>query len=100
MVIKYIYIVESHALQALIEACKKVLLRTPVTIRSWPHVITCFCRNDELITVSRKIRSQDLSEILFCSTGRWSIVIRKIKMGNAMIECISENASAVLKGIE
>ena len=48
---KQIHIVELQSFQALVDAGYEVFARTPVAVRTVPHMMPCFAGNDQFITV-------------------------------------------------
>ena len=86
VMVEDIHIIQSHTLQALIQAGHQVLFTAPVAVRSGPHIITSLRGNHQFIPVHTQILFQDTSEIFFCSTVYRSIVVRQIKMCDTVVK--------------
>ncbi len=86
VMIEDIYIFQPHPLKALVQAGQQIFPAAPVSIRSRPHVITCFCADDQLVSVRSQIFFQYSPEILLRAAGRRPIIIRKIKMTDSVVK--------------
>src|SRR5665648_885485 len=99
MRIEYIYIFQIHALQTLVEARKQVFATSPLAIRSGPHQVTSFGRNDQFITVRSQIELHNFSKIFFSRSGRRTVIIGQVEMGYSQVECTAAHGPTVLKDI-
>ena len=97
VMIEYIYIIQSHTLQALIQAGYQILFAAPVAVRSGPHIITGFRRNHQFITIPSQSFCKDPSKILLSTARYRSIIICQIKMCNAMIKCCMAHVLHIVK---
>ena len=84
--VKNIHIFQTHALQALVKACQKILAAAPVSIRAFPHIIACLCCDDQLITVWHQFFFQDLAEIPFRTSIGRSVIIGKVKLCDTIVK--------------
>jgi len=85
--IENIHIIESHALQRLIQTGKKIFSASTVAVRPFPHIIAGFCGDDHFIPVRAEMFFQNLTEIAFCAAGLRPIVVCQIKMGDSIVKC-------------
>src|SRR4029077_15242620 len=66
---------EPHPPEALVEACQQVLARAPFAVRAPPHVVARLRRYDELVSVWREIKPEDVTEpLLRRAVGRPVVV--------------------------
>ena len=79
-------VVESHPLQALVQAGEQVLARAPDPVGSRPHVIAGFGRDHQLVAAPRQVALQDAAEILLGRAVGRAVVVRQVEVGNAEIE--------------
>ena len=82
-----IHIGKAHPLEALIQACHQVLFAAPISIGAWPHIISGFGGNHQLIPVCAEAFCQDTAKILLCCAGLRAVIIGQVKMGNPMVKC-------------
>ena len=99
MRIEDINIFQTHPFQALIQACHQILATSPVTIRTGPHIISGFCRNNKLIPVQPQTFLQDTTEVFLCRSIYRTVVIGKIKMCNPIVESSMRNLNKVTERI-
>ena len=92
-----IHIIQSHALQALIQAGHEILFAAPVAVRSGPHIITGFRGNHQFITIYTQILFQNTTEILFCRTVYRSVVVRQIEVCDTVIKSSVTHVQHVVK---
>ena len=97
VMVEDIHIIQSHTLQALIQAGHQVLFTAPVAVRSGPHIITGLRGNHQFIPVHTQILFQDTSEIFFCSTVYRSIVVRQIKMCDTVVKSSVTHVQHIVK---
>ena len=81
-----IHVVESKALQALIQARNQIFPASPVAVRSRPHIVTGFRTDDQFIPISRKLVPQNQTQILLCAPRLRAVIIGQVKMSNAMVK--------------
>ena len=97
VMVEDIHIIQSHALQALIQAGHEILFAAPVAVRSGPHIITGFRGNDQFISIPSQSFCKDPSKI-FLRTARYrSIIVCQIKMCNAMVKCCVAHVLHIIK---
>jgi hypothetical protein len=96
VVVENIHVLKPHSLQGLVTAADQVLATPPLSIRTWPHIVASLAGDDQLIPVRGKVPFQDGTKPLFCTSSRWTIIVRQIKMGNTIVKCSGENAPAYL----
>ena len=84
--IEYIYIIQPHPGQRLIEAGQQILAATPLAIGARPHIIASFCGNDHLVAIGCQILCQYLAKCRLSTAMRRTIIIRQIKMCDAGIK--------------
>ena len=53
--VKNVHVIESQALQALVEAGEEVFARAPFAVGSGPHVVTGFGRDDQLVAMGGEV---------------------------------------------
>src|SRR5689334_134977 len=95
MTIENIYVIKAHALEGGIEAGKHIFARTPLTIRTRPHIIACLGGNDEFIAIGVEILFVKFTKSHFSRTGRRTVVIGKVKMRDAKIEGTTGNGASI-----
>ena len=93
--IKNIYIIQSHSLQALVKARQQIFTASPVSIRSLPHIITRFGTDDQFISVRLEIFFQQFTKISLCTSIFRSIIIRQVKVCDSMIKCSEHHLSHI-----
>ena len=86
-VIKDVYIIQSHSLQALIQACQQILSASPVPVRAIPHQISRFCTDHHLVSVSTHFFPEDSAEVFLCASIYRTVIICQIKMCDSVIKC-------------
>ena len=87
VMIKNIDVFQSHSFQALIKTCKKIFAASPVPVRTLPHIISCFCCNDQLISVNSKILFQNTAEVFLGTSRLRSVIICKVKLCDTIVKC-------------
>ena len=93
MAVEDVHIIQMHALETLVKTCHQIFTRTPIAIRSWPHVVTGFSGYEELVAIRTEIVVHQFAQCLFsCSVWR-PVVIGKVEMCDAMVECIMSDSS-------
>src|SRR3982751_2599148 len=97
--IKDVCIINAHSLQTLIETGEQIFLSASISIWSGPHRVTRLRGNKKFVAVATEVTFQDLAQCLFRSTCRWSVIIREVEMGDAMIECSEQNFPAFFKRV-
>ena len=86
-----------HAHQALVERSYQIFPGTPVAIRARPHVVTCLCRDEQLITVGTEREVHHAPEGLFGGTVGGAIVIGEVVAGDAVVEGIVHHGFTIGK---
>ena len=97
VMVEDIHIIQSHTLQALIQAGYEILFAAPVAVWSGPHIITGFRGNHQLITIYTQILFQDTTEIFFRRTVYRSVVIRQIEVCDTVIKSSVTHVQHVVK---
>jgi hypothetical protein len=97
--IEYIHIFQTKPFQALIQTGQHIFPGSPFAIRPLPHIIARFGRNDQLIPICGKVLLQDPAEILLGGSGRRTIIVGQIKMGNAQVKCPVYHCPAVFQSV-
>ena len=67
-------VVQPQPGQALIEAREEVLPGSPLTVRTRPHVVPGFRRDDQLIAIATQVAGKDAAEVLLgrrCGRSCW-----------------------------
>ena len=99
MAIEEVDIVEVHATQRLVEACHEILPRTPVAIRTGPHVVTRLGGDEEFVAVGTEvIVDESAHRLLSTAVGR-SVVVGKVEMYDTVFEGISRDLAGTFVGI-
>ena len=75
MRIKEVHIIKAHALQTLVERSHEVLPRTPVAVRTIPHIVACLGRDEQLVAIGTEIFVHHTSKGLFCRTIGRTVVV-------------------------
>ena len=99
MRIENIDVIQSHPLQALIEAGEQIFSRTTVAIGAWPHGVACFRRHNQLVAIGGKILAQQAAKIFLRAAGRRPVVIRQIEMGNAQVKGLAQQGALVIQRV-
>ena len=86
MAVKDIHVLESQALQALIQAGQEIFAGTAVAVGTGPQVVSRLGRDNEFVAAALEILSQNATESLFRGSGRRAVIVRQVEMGNAQIE--------------
>lgn len=87
MRIEDVHVVEPHARQALVEACKHMLARAASrAIGSRPHVPAGLAGDDELVAMRLEILAHQPPEIDFRAAVGRPVVVRQIEMVDAVVE--------------
>src|SRR5262245_7383973 len=94
-----VHVLQTHALETLVQAGQQILARSEIPIQSWPHVPAGLGADDQLIAVRAKILVKNAAEVLLCRSIRRAIVIGEIKVGNAEVEGPPQHSAAILKDI-
>ncbi|MNK50277.1 hypothetical protein D3C87_691520 [compost metagenome] len=100
MRIKNIHIVKPHPFQALIKTRYQIFAGTPLAIWTWPHVVTCFRGNNQLIPVGSQILLQNLPKKLFRRSWRRAVIISQIKMSYTQIKSSTDHFASVLELVD
>src|SRR5437667_9709207 len=95
--IKDVYVLQAHALQALVEARQQVLARAPNTVRAWPHVVTGLGRDHELIAEAGQVGLEDLAEVLLGRAVRRAVVVGQVELGDPEVECPADDRALALQ---
>ena len=96
VMIKNIDVFQSHSFQALIKTCKKIFAASPVPVRALPHIISCFCCDNQLISVNSKILFQNTAKVLLGASRFRSVIICKVKLCNSVVKCSKTEFSHIL----
>ena len=94
MAVEEIHIVYLHSLQALVKRGHQVFSGAPVAIRPRPHVVTCFRRDEQLVTIRTEILIHQSSHRLLSRAVNRSIVVGQIEMVDTVIKSIVSNLTA------
>src|SRR5271166_6446553 len=97
--VENVHVVKLHALEALVQASKKIFARAPVAIRPRPHIPAGLGANDEFVAVGGELAMKDAAEILLSGNGRRTVVVCKVEVGDAEVEGTPEHGLTILKGI-
>ena len=95
VMVEDIHIIQSHALQALIQAGHEILFAAPVAVRSGPHIITGFRGNDQFISIPSQSFCKDPSKIFLRTARLRSIVVCQIKMCDPVVKCRKAHLSHI-----
>ena len=86
MMIENIHIIQMHPLQALIQTGNQVFSAAVIAVRAFPHIVARLGGNHQFIAVRPPIAIHMHAEItLRFAVGR-PIIVRQIKMRNALIK--------------
>ena len=96
MAVEEVDIVEVHSLQTLVETRHERLSRTPVAVRTLPHLISRLRSNEEFVAIRTEIIVHESSHSLLGTTVYGTIVVGKVEMGDAMVESAVGNGAATL----
>ena len=79
-------VVETEAVEALVEAREEVLPRAAVAVRPRPHVVARLRRDHELVAVRPEVVPHDQAEVLLRRAVGRAVVVREVEVGDAEIE--------------
>ena len=96
MAVEEVHVVEVHALEALVEAGRQILARTPVAVRPFPHVVSGFGGNEEFIAIGTEVILHQSAHGFFCTSVGRAVIVGKVEMGNAVVESIVCDGTASL----
>ncbi|MNE64486.1 hypothetical protein D3C80_1599020 [compost metagenome] len=97
--VENIDIIQAHPFQALIQAGHQILLGAPLAVWTRPHIVTGFGGDNQLIAVCGEILAENPSEVLFGGAWRRSIVVGKVKMGDAQIKGPANHSPSVFEQV-
>ena len=86
MRIKDVDVVEAHSFKRLVTGGDQVFSTAKFTVRTRPHVIACFGRDDQFVAVTTEVSRQNLAKSFLGTAGGRAVVVGEIKMGDAMIK--------------
>ncbi len=69
MGIEDIDVIQTHALQALVEAGDQIFARSPLAVGPGPHVVSGLGGDDEFVAITAQIVLQNLAERFFGEPG-------------------------------
>ena len=96
MAVKEVDIVQSHSPETLVDTCHKVFARSPIAVRSRPHVVACLRGNEELVAIAKEIVTEKLAHRLFCRAVGRSIVVGKVEVSDAVVESVVRDVTRTL----
>src|ERR1700733_7346216 len=88
-------VVESHPLEALLEAGQEILARAPPPARTRPHVVAGLGRDDDLVAVGLQVLAEDPPEIDLGTAVRRAVVVGQVEVGDAEIERTADHRPAI-----
>ena len=89
--IEDIDVIETHALERLIQAGQQVFATAEFAIGAGPHAVAGLGGDNHLIAIGTEIAGHDLTEQLFGGAGRGAVIIGEIEMGDARIKGVTED---------
>ena len=99
MRVEDINILQTHALEALIETRDQIFARAPVAVRAVPHGVAGFGADNEFVAMRGKVGLQDATEIFFRGTRRRTVIVGEIEMRDAEIERAAQHRATGLEDI-
>jgi hypothetical protein len=73
--IEDVHVFKVHALEALVQAVKKIFARTPIAVRPGPSVPTSLGADNELIAMGGEIAVENAAKIFLCGARRRTVVL-------------------------
>jgi hypothetical protein len=98
MVVEDVDVVETEALQALVEAGEEVLAGAEVAVGAWPHVPTSFGGDDQLVATVAEVVVQDAGEVGLSAAVRGPVVVGQVEMGDAQVEGSAQDGALGVDG--
>ena len=89
-------IVEMHSLQTLVETRHERLSRTPVAVRTLPHLISRLRSNEEFVAIRAEVIVHESAQRLLGTTVDGTVIVGEVEMGDAMVESAVGNGAATL----
>jgi len=81
-----IHILQTHALEALVEAAEQVLPAAPLSIGAIPHVVASLGGDDQLVAVGGKVLGEILAKVQFSRPRGGTVVVGQVEVGDPQIE--------------
>ena len=100
MAVEEVHVVEVHTLETLVEAGRQILARTPVAVRSFPHVVSGFGGNEEFVAIGTEVILHQSAHGFFCTSVGRAVIVGKVEMGNAVVESIVCDGTASLVRVD
>ena len=97
--VEEVYIVQVHSPQALVQAGHEVFAGSPFSVRSGPHVVAGFGRDEKLVPVGGEGLFHNLPEGLFGRSIRRSVVVGQVKVDNPVVKSIVGHFQGAGKGV-
>ena len=86
MRIEHVDVVDTHSLEALVEAGKEILPRSPVAVGPGPHVPASFRGDQELVPIGRQVLFENPPKIRLSGSKRYAVVVGEVEVRDAEIE--------------
>ncbi len=67
--IENVHVLQAEALQALVEAGEDVFARAPVAVRTVPHCVAGFRRNDEFVAMRGEVVPEETAKVISAEPG-------------------------------
>ncbi len=92
-------VVETHALQALVERRQQVLARAAKAVGAGPHIPARLGGDQQLVAMAAEVLAQNLAEVLFGRAVGRTVVVGEVEVGDAAIEGATNDGAAGLEDI-
>ena len=86
MAVKNVKIFKAGSFKTLVDACHHVFSGASVAIRTIPHEVAGFGRNDYFIAVGVESVGEHSPEVGLCASGERTIVVGEVKVRDAHIK--------------
>ena len=97
MAIKDVEILQPCPAETLVNARHQIFTGAIPSIRTSPHVMSGFGRDNHFIPVALEVLAQDSSEISFGTSGKRAVIVRQVEMSDTMIESILNHVGSYIE---
>ena len=100
MVIEDVHVIDTHPLEALIQAGHQVFARAEVAVGTRPHVPARLGGDDQFVTIGAQVLPQDPTKGRLCRSGRGTVVVGQVEVRDAQVEGAMNHGPGVFKGVD
>ena len=85
--IKNVYVVQVHALQALVQAGQHIFASAAaLAVRTGPHVVTGLAGDHQLVAVRAEVAAHVFAKVGLGAAVGWAVVVGQVEMGDAQVK--------------